>query len=277
MANVAGILAQVQQALGADQPVLENEGLIVGNGDAPVRRIATCFSPSVSILRRAAEAGCDMVLADGHPYYIYDASRVQRTRLSDVMDTPVALAKRQLIDSFGMAIARFPSAYAAARPHGAAMALAKAWGFADSAAPHADADFVVADIPQEPFEPLARRLSRETGCRGIRLIGAADLPVKRVAIATGMLSPMAMGRMLADPSVDVVIGGEVVEWEGGPYFEDVIASGRNAGLILTGFAMSREPMAHALGEVLREVVPGVEVIELGDSDPVWTVPAGEAA
>ncbi len=83
--------------------------------------------------------------------------------------------------------------------------------------------------------------------------------------------------MLADPMVDAVIGGEVVEWEGGPYFEDVIAAGRNAGLILTGFAMSREPMTHALGTLVREAVAGVEVVELLGDDPVWAVPQGEAA
>lgn len=277
MAKVSEILERVQGALstGAEQPHFE--GLVAGDGDKDVRRIATCFSPSVNVLRRASAAGCDLVIADGHPYYTYDNTRVQQTRLEDVLPTPVGLAKKQLVEMLGMAIARYPTAYGSKFPSGAAMALANEWGFPGAAAPDENADFVIADIATEPFEAFARRLAQEKGCTGIRLIGAADLPVNRVAIGTGMLAPTVLGRMLADPMVDAVIGGEVVEWEGGPYFEDVIASGRNAGLILTGFAMSREPMTRALARLVREVMPGVEVVELMDSDPVWTVHAGEAA
>lgn len=277
MAKVSEILERVQGALstGTEQP--QFEGLVAGSADKEVRRIATCFSPSVNVLRRAADAGCDLVIADGHPYYTYDNTRVQQTRLEDVLPTPVGLAKKQLVDMLGMAIARFPTAYGDKFPSGAAMALASEWGFAGAQAPRENADFVIADIATEPFEPLARRLSQENGCTGIRLIGAVDLPVNRVAIGTGMLAPTAIGRMLADPMVDAVIGGEVVEWEGGPYFEDVIASGRNAGLILTGFAMSREPMTRALASLVREAEPDMEVVELMDSDPVWTIHAGEAA
>ncbi len=277
MTTVAEVLEQLQQALSAGGLQPDNEGLVAGDPAASVRRIATCFSPSVSVLRRAAERGCDMVIADGHPLYTYDASRVQRTRLEDVIDTPVGLAKQQLVEMLGMAIARFPSAYAARHRSGAAQALADAWGLAGAQAPSAEAEFVIADIASEPFEEFARRLSRENNCHGIRLIGAPEQLVNRVAIGTGMLSPTALGRMLADPMVDAVIGGEVVEWEGGPYFEDVIAAGRNAGLILTGFAMSREPMTHALGTLVREAVAGVEVVELLGDDPVWAVPQGEAA
>ena len=77
--------------------------------------------------------------------------------------------------------------------------------------------------------------------------------------------------MLSDPDVDAVIGGEVVEWEGGPYFEDVIGSGRKAGLMLLGFASSREPLADSLASWVAEVVADVPVTTVHDIDPIHAV------
>lgn len=120
---------------------------------------------------------------------------------------------------------------------------------------------------------LARRIGDRGRFDGIRLIGDTAGPVKRVAIANGLVTPKRMAAMLADPDVDAIVCGEVVEWEAGPYFQDARAAGRRCGLILTGFAASQEPLADALARWASQILPQTRVVPFAQDVPVHTLAA----
>ena len=60
----------------------------------------------------------------------------------------------------------------------------------------------------------------------------------RVALTHGYFLVSDLEKVLEGPPVDVVIGGEACEWEAGPYFMDLIASGQKKGMILLGSQVS---------------------------------------
>jgi hypothetical protein len=264
--TVAEAIAAIAGAWGAASPYPGLEGLVAGRGDGDLTGVATCASPSIDVLERAAKSGCNLVLADGHPFYAYDRM------WSTLPGTPEALAgsplvahKRTLIAEAGLTVARLKSAWDARFPAVAADGLARACGYPPD---RRDGDSVSAAIPPQGVRAVAARIAGH----GIRLIGDPDLVVRRAAFADGLVSPAKLGRILRDPAIDLVVAGEVIEWEAGPYMQDVRTNGRRAALMLIGFAASQTALPEAMAGAVRQVLPGVKVTAWQSPDPIWAAP-----
>lgn len=265
------IISEVQQrlraALKVTDPDPDYEGLCAGSPDMEVSGVATCFSPSVDVLKRAAAQKVNLVVALGHPFYRYDPLRPGAPPRQLIEALPSVLAKRELIAQQNLAVVRVRMAWEAVRPGAGPLALAKALGLSQPQA--AGDDFVVCATSAPAAGKWVQALSR-SGHAGLRLMGDPATSITRVAVASGLVTPEKLGRMLADPAVNGVICGEVVEWEAGPYMQDVIASGRRAAMILTGFAASQEPNAAAMADWMRDLLPELHVSYLSDANPIWT-------
>lgn len=266
---VSEIISALEQSLGKPE-YGKYEGVISGDTSIRVTGIATCAQPSMAVLKHCVAKNCNLIIADGHPFYTYSPDWGAKNVREIVDASDVGKAKAAFIAEHQLVIVRFTSAFAQQFPAVAAQALAIASGFSELKVTD-NKPFVISDISKQSFDSLARVVAVNTHTTGIRLIAKPELTVSRVAIGTGMLSPADIAGMLTDPAVDAVIGGEVVEWEGGPYFEDVIGSGRKAGLMLLGFASSREPLADSLASWVAEVVTDVPVTTVHDIDPIHAV------
>ena len=73
------------------------------------------------------------------------------------------------------------------------------------------------------------------------MIGEPKSNVSKVAVTHGLLLVTDLEQILKEPGVEAVVGGEPVEWEAGPYFQDLVTSGQSKGLILIGDEASEEP------------------------------------
>jgi len=242
----------------------------------PVTGVAVSFAPSVEVLLKAKAQGCNVVLADAHPYFSYDT---KWSNLPGVMSTvtasPVVARKRALIEAEGMAVLRLRSAWRAKYPDAAAAALATALGF--SVLPgSAGREFVIASCGGVVGDHFAR-VQERLGVTAPRLLGLARQPARHIAITTGLLPPSNLRKVLDDPRVDTVIAGEVVEWEAGPYMQDAISSGRRASLILTGYAASLEPAAAAVTSWASKALSDLLVVHIPGGSPIWAPMFGKGA
>lgn len=268
------VIARLKAALSAPTDDAKYEGVVVGDVNATITGLATCAMPSIEVLRRAAAARCNLLIADGHPLYTYDAMWAGLPGTAEgIAKSPVAQAKKALMADHGIVVVRYPTAWATARPGSGGIALASALTLTGAVAAPGGGDFALASVPATTLAGLARTAARRSAIDGIRLIGDGALPVRRVAIADGLVTPARMRAMLADPRVDAVIGGEVCEWEAGPYFHDAITAGRRAGLILLGFDASKEPLADAMAAWARPLAQ-MPVTALTQREPIRTVAAG---
>lgn len=264
---VSDVQQRLRAALKITDPDPDYEGLCAGSSDMEVSGMATCFFPSVDVLKRAAAQKINLVVALGHPFYRYDPLRPGAPPKELIEALPSVLAKRELIMRENLAVVRVRMAWEAARPTEGPRALAKALGLGQPQA--TGDDFVVCASSVIAAGKWMQALSRN-GHAGLRLLGEPVTSITRVAVASGLVTPAKLGRMLADPAVNGVVCGEVVEWEAGPYMQDVIASGRRAAMILTGFAASQEPNAGAMADWMRGVLPEFPVSYLPDANPIWT-------
>jgi hypothetical protein len=69
--------------------------------------------------------------------------------------------------------------------------------------------------------------------------------------------------------VDLVIAGEVREWESVEYARDVVFSGQRKGLMLIGRVVSEDGGMRECARWLTPLVPEVRVRHVPAGDPYW--------
>jgi hypothetical protein len=71
------------------------------------------------------------------------------------------------------------------------------------------------------------------------------------------------------PDVDVIIAGEVREWESVEYVRDQAFSGAHKGLILVGRVVSEEPGMELCANWLKTFISEVPIRHIAAGDPYW--------
>jgi hypothetical protein len=91
--------------------------------------------------------------------------------------------------------------------------------------------------------------------------------VRRVTLLPGVTALPATAGTL--PDCDVLLAGEVREWESVEYARDTVAAGHKKGLLLVGRLVSEEPGMSLCADWLTPLVPEVRVAWLAAGDPYW--------
>jgi putative NIF3 family GTP cyclohydrolase 1 type 2 len=124
------------------------------------------------------------------------------------------------------------------------------------------------DVPATTLDALVNDVKKKLGSRGgIRVIGDPKLAVKRVGLLPGSTPIQATVAMM--PHVDVILGGEMREWESVEFVRDQVFNGDKKALVLVGRLVSEEPGMKACAAWLQTLVPGVAVTHVPVGDPYW--------
>ena len=160
---------------------------------------------------------------------------------------PTFAFKQRYIDEHGLVLWRLSAHWdtrVAAQP---VAALARALGWERFARQPAGR-YVV---PATTIGALAGDVQRRLSVRGLRVLGAPDAPVARVALSHGFLLVPDVETILHAGEVDLFVAGEPVEWEAFPYVADLVTAGRTRGMILLGHCVSEEPELAAVAAWLE--------------------------
>ena len=124
------------------------------------------------------------------------------------------------------------------------------------------------DIPAVALDALVSNVKDALRLRGgIRVIGDPRTTVARIGLLPGTTPIQAALKML--PNVDVIVAGEVREWETVEYVRDKVFAGEKKGLILVGRVVSEEPGMATCADWLKTFVPEVPVRHISAGDPYW--------
>jgi len=115
---------------------------------------------------------------------------------------------------------------------------------------------------------LASDIKKKLNSRGgIRVIGDPKLSVAKVGLLPGT-TPVQTALALF-PLVDVIIAGEVREWETVELARDRVTAGERKSLMLIGRVVSENPGMNECAKWLKEVVPEVRTTWIAVDDPYW--------
>jgi putative NIF3 family GTP cyclohydrolase 1 type 2 len=179
----------------------------------------------------------------------------------------VYTAKNAFIEKHGLVVFRLNQHWRLRRPDPFAVGLASALGWSKRI--EAPGDVLRYSIGAASLGALAAELKKKLETRGgIRVIGDPQTRVQTVALLPGS-TPLAAA-LDNLPAVDVVVAGEVREWESVEYARDVVASGGRKGLVLVGRIVSEEGGMSECARWLTTLVSEVPVRHIPAGDPYWS-------
>ena len=124
-------------------------------------------------------------------------------------------------------------------------------------------------MPAVTLEAMAAAVKKRLRSRGgLRVIGDPRMSVRRVGLLTGSTPIQAALNML--PDVDVIVAGEVREWESAEYARDQAFSGGKKGLVVVGRVASEDPGMNVCATWLKGFVTEVPVRHVPAGDPYWS-------
>lgn len=255
------------------------DGIRFGSGDTIVTGIVTTYTPSLKVLRHAVDSRRNTLICREMPFY----SRGERAPVeyrngpapsTDVLaNDPVCKFKSDFISQNNLVIIRFVENWDARNTNGQLRGLARALNWEQFHVPlgngaeeynSTDRYFVLAGFT---LGALAENISKALNIECARVIGKSQSSVRKVALAPGLLLVSEAEEILSQPDVDVIVAGDAVEWEVGPYFQDLVTGGQAKGLILIGDEASEDPGCGEVAMWLKSFVTDVPVQWFPAGDP----------
>ena len=230
--------------------------LKTGELSQEVTGIVITFLATYEVIQQAAGLGANLIITHEPTFY----NHLDQTMLLE--GDPVYQAKARLIAENKIAIWRFHDYWHSYIPDGILTGTLRALGWQAYSEPGMPE---VLNLPPMTLLELSRLFKEKLGINTLRCIGNPDLVCRRAALLVGAPGWVPQIGTLGRDDIDVLITGEVSEWETSEYARDAVRMGLKKGLIVTGHAPSEEHGMAYLAGVLRPQFPGL---------PVTFVPAG---
>lgn len=229
-----------------------------GDPSTIVTGVVTTSMATLAVLRLAVKAGANLVIT-AHPTFYSRADA--RPSVAD----PVSAGKNEFITRNELVVFRLSDHWRLRRPDPLAQGMAAALGWIKF--PTAG-DPPRLEIPALTLDALVSNVKKRLNSRGgIRVIGDRQTRVQRVGLLPGTTPIQAALRML--PDVDVIIAGEVREWESVEYVRDKVFAGEKKGLILVGRVVSEEAGMDVCATWLKTFISEVPIRHISAGDPYW--------
>ena len=271
------IVERIRKNLGVEWKSDTVDSFKAGDPNTAVKGIATCAMASLEVLKQSVKAGANFIITCEPTFYARTDSRTPPPRrgagpgsaagevATPAPPDPVFTAKAEFIRKNNLVVWRFSDHWRLRRPDPFAQGLAEALGWSRMASADDQARVSISEIG---LDALATHVKKNLNGRGgIRVVGAPQTRVQKVALLPGTTAIQAALKVL--PEVDVIIAGEVREWESVEYARDTIAAGGKKGLILLGRLLSEEPGMSVCAQWLKQIVPELTSRSIPVGDPYW--------
>jgi putative NIF3 family GTP cyclohydrolase 1 type 2 len=276
--SVQALIDRIKGQIGVDWRAETVDGLKAGEPTTPVRGIATTSLATLAVLQQAVKAGANVIVTSEPAFYSRTdartppASRAPGAPLPTAaaadappLADPVFTAKNAFIDRHQLAIVRLNDHWRRRQPDPFVQGLVRTVGWTASPSPTQPPRV---DVHATTLDALVTTGRERLGSRGgIRVSGDPKMTVRRVGLLPGSTPLQATVTML--PTVDVIVGGEMREWESVEFVRDAVLADNKKALVLVGRIVSEEPGMNACAAWLKTVVPGIPVTHLAAGDPYW--------
>jgi len=122
-------------------------------------------------------------------------------------------------------------------------------------------------VPTIRLGDIVRNVKKRLGIEKVKVIGDLSGPCQRIVISPGSGGGRLQIGMLRRYNPDLLICGELNEWETSEYVRDARYQGQKVSLMVLGHSVSEEPGMQALVPWLETRLPGVKVVHVPSGDP----------
>lgn len=255
------LIAKMREAAGITPAPNTVDTIKAGNPQTVVTGIATTISPTMDVLRKAVAAGDNLIITHEPSFY----NHLDKTDLYP--NDPVLAEKLKYIADHKLVIFRWHDGAHAHQPDFIMEGWKQKAGWTEAhREPGAPMLYTAKPVT---VAALAEQLRKATGATIVRVIGDPKLAVTKIAYAPGAPGAERQIKVLERDDVEVLVGGEIPEWETISYAWDARQQGRHKALILMGHYTSEEPGMDNFANWLRKTMPGLRVDFIPAGEPYW--------
>jgi putative NIF3 family GTP cyclohydrolase 1 type 2 len=266
------IVDRIKKNLGVEWNASTIDTFKAGNPATAVSGVVTTSLATLDVMRRAVQAGANMIVTSGPTFYSRTdspappAGRGRGTAPPPSAADPVFTQKNEFIRTNKLVVWRFSEHWRRRTPDPFALGLTDALGWTKYRSRGNPRRLT---IPALTLDALAADVKAKLPARGgIRVVGNPQTRVQTIGLAPGTIAIQETLAIL--PQVDVMIAGEIREWESSEYARDLVTAGRNTALILVGRSLSEDAGMKVCAEWLATIASDVSVQWIPAGDPYWS-------
>ncbi len=257
------VVAEIQKQVGVPWQKETVDTFKAGNPDTVVTGIAVTMMATMDVLERASAQGLNFVITHEPTFYAH----LDTPEGMDASD-PVWAEKREFIEKHGMVVWRFHDHWHMRKPDGIEAGMVHALGWEKFQTPDNQYLFV---MPETTVKQLAEEVANKLGSPMLRVVGAPEMKVTKVALSPGAAGFVHESHALERDDVQVLLVGETREWETVEYAADAVTEGRKKALIVIGHVPSEQAGMEECTKWLQGFVKGVPVEFVAAKEPFWAV------
>ena len=229
-----------------------------GNPDEILTGIVTTFLATYGVIESTVSIGANLIITHEPTFYNHD----DNTHWLE--NDPVYVAKRRLLEENGIVVWRFHDHLHKLHPGGILTGMLKELAWEEYSKP--DIPYIC-NIPPLRLRDLASYLKCKLNIKSVKIIGNLDMKCSKIGLAMGASGGKIQINRLVGSDLDVLVCGEINEWETSEYVRDALSLGQKKALIILGHAPSEEAGMKHLVDWLRIKFPGVLIQFIATDDP----------
>jgi len=228
-----------------------------GTPDQKVTGIITTMFPTVNVIKKAIKLNANFIIAHEPSFYNHTDDT------NWVPGNSVLKQKLELLQKNNIAIWRFHDYWHRHRPDGVGYGVLKKAGWLQ----YYKAGEPLVVIPPATLKNITQHLKSSLGIDHVRVIGDLSQQCSRIGLIPGAAGGQMQVSFVEKEKPDVLIVGEVHEWETAEYIRDAQSLGSKTALIVLGHAVSEEPGMEYLVEWLQPKLGGLKVTNIPSDSP----------
>ena len=256
----------VQAILAAmpDSPISDTVDVFkTGDPDQKLTGVVTTFLASQKVIEQAIQLGANLIITHEPTFYNHPDQTVR------LANNATYLAKRKLIDDHNIVVWRFHDYLHTLRPDPTAIGLLGELGWEA----YADNDALpqmptICRIPATDLRGLIAEVKERLALDRVLVVGRLDMTCRNVGLLVGAPGGEWQISVLDREDVDVLLAGEINEWESSEYTRDAVAQGRNKALVVLGHAASEEAGMRWLVPWLQTCLPDTTINFVAAGSPL---------
>jgi putative NIF3 family GTP cyclohydrolase 1 type 2 len=241
----------------ASEPVPNTVDVIkTGDPATPVRGIVTTMFATMDVLKKAVALNCNLIIVHEPTFY----NHLDET--NQFLNSSVYIEKKHYIDEYKLVIFRFHDYIHHIQPDAINYGMTLKLGWQKYVTDNNSGRYV---IPETTLNDLLAYLKNIFPGNAFNVVGDPSLKLTKVAFSAGAPGSSDHFRLLDDDNVELVLAGEVPQWETYEYARDAVSQGRKKAIIFLGHVTSEEPGMEYCAIWLKGFIKDI---------PVHFVPAG---
>ncbi|RYY59524.1 MAG: NGG1p interacting factor NIF3 [Chitinophagaceae bacterium] len=230
-----------------------------GNPDQVVTGIVTTMFATIDVIRKAITAGANLIIAHEPTFY----NHLDDT--SNLKDNDTYLFKEALLEKNNIVVWRCHDYIHEFKADGVYEGVLAKLGWKNYADPDNPARI---KLPKTNLQSVIALSKKNLGIGMLRYMGEPLSSISSVALMVGAAGGSRQIAAINQLKPDLVMIGELVEWETMEYLRDLRATGAKTSLIILGHIPSEEPGMEWLGTWLKPQVGPVTVKFIPSGAPV---------